>query len=184
MRPSIGGAGRTKFDPGQVSKPSRQTRSAGAPPGNFDRLPSMKLIDGSDVDITRHCDVASGCATARGSRLRGDVCLDYEDFPRMPVGIAGPDLVLKSMAAIGTVFCPDVEFGGAEAIHRCKYALAVANLNAQVRKTGRARRLVKRQLQRGIVQIEIRIPGPDLGGFGLKKIAIKGDRAIEVANIE
>lgn len=36
-----------------VSNPSRQTRSAGDPPGNLDRLPSVKLSDGTEVDITQ-----------------------------------------------------------------------------------------------------------------------------------
>ncbi|MDX1626528.1 MAG: hypothetical protein R3323_08435 [Wenzhouxiangellaceae bacterium] len=46
------GADRREYDL-LVGNPSeRQTRSAGNPPGNVDRLPSVKLRDGTEVDIT------------------------------------------------------------------------------------------------------------------------------------
>src|SRR5207244_1070292 len=112
--------------------------------------------------------------------------LHHEHLPAVPVGIGDPDLVLQRVAAVRVALLPGREPRGLDTPLRLLYGLRGRDLDTEVIERAQARggRGVEGEVERGLGDVELRVPGLQLHRLEAKEGAIKSYRLLEVRRVQ
>src|SRR5271168_3572550 len=138
-----------------------------------------KRTFGLDTGVLRHWR-ATARRTAGSARrfsllLRQIVFENDEHFPLIAIRIMHPSLILRRIAAVGLHLVASHQPGVRPFLSNAQDILRQTDLNAHVRKRPSVfeRNFIQREIERRVLDIELRIACPDFARLNPKHLAVK-----------